>query len=387
VDIDELIRAEFQAQADRAPDPLAVVAGAAGRARARRHRRVVVLATAAVLAAVTAVAIPQLALRGARDRAPVVAATSPHGSSVALDWQPGPPEKGMTEIRRFTGPDVVGGGWGVRYDGDSTQTAVTWQVGPDGLTPPAAENRVPVRVGDKDGFFDTSEPKSGQTMLWVRVEPDRWGLVLVADALTSDPRGLAVRVARSLHHGDAVLDPPVRFGPLPAGLHVSSWLSAAATGTPGATRADMVLETSAPATGPASDRPGAAGSKDAAGAAVNITVKHGRSSERAYPGDDNFGRAVRRTPVQVGDRTGYWVQYMSSSTGALALGLDGARGTGFTALEVPLPDGDTLQLAAQADPVPPLSSGRLRATVSDADLITVAEAATALPVDYSWLDR
>jgi hypothetical protein len=129
------------------------------------------------------------------------------------------------------------------------------------------------------------------------------------------------------------------------------------------------------------------GSKGAASAAVNVTVRHGRTAAGAYPRGSDFSNPVRRTPVRVGDRTGYWVRYRGVSWGAPALGMDAARGTGFTALEVPLPDGDTLQLAAQADPVPPLSSGRVRPTVSDADLIKVAEAATALPVDYSWVDR
>jgi hypothetical protein len=365
MDLEELIRSELSAQADQAPDPHAVLSGARARARGRRHRRMVATASAAVVAALVAVGVPYAVLHG--NRPGTAAAATPGRQPTALDWQPAPPPDGMREIQRVVGPGVVGGTYGTRRDDSTLEPTVIWQVGPADLTLPAAKNREPVRVGAWDGFFDTSTPESGQTLLWVRVESARWALILVERAATSHPRELALRVAASLHHGDGVLDAPVRFGPLPGGLSVSPWLTVGGTGTPGATKAEMVL------TGP--------------GSGVNVTVQHGRTSDRAYPGDGDFGGEARRRPVQVGDRTGYWVQYTSTGIGPPALGVPVPRSTGAIALEVPLPSGDTLQVAAQADPVPPLSSGRLKPTVSDADLIAVAAAAVQLPVDYGWIER
>lgn len=61
MDLDQLIRAEFSAQAERAPDAAAVLAGVPARARARRQRRAVLGAVAA--AALLAAAVPVTALR------------------------------------------------------------------------------------------------------------------------------------------------------------------------------------------------------------------------------------------------------------------------------------------------------------------------------------
>ena len=62
MDLDELIRTELTAQAGRAPDARAVLAGVPARARTRRHRRVAAVAAAAA-AAVRAAAAPYAALR------------------------------------------------------------------------------------------------------------------------------------------------------------------------------------------------------------------------------------------------------------------------------------------------------------------------------------
>jgi hypothetical protein len=62
VDLDELIHTELAAQADRAPDAAAVLAGVPARARARRRTRLALGGAAA--AAVLAAGIPYAALRG-----------------------------------------------------------------------------------------------------------------------------------------------------------------------------------------------------------------------------------------------------------------------------------------------------------------------------------
>ena len=67
MDLDELIRSELTAQAARAPDPTAVLAGARTRGQDGRRRRTVVGAAAA--AAVLAAGIPYAALRGGDDPA------------------------------------------------------------------------------------------------------------------------------------------------------------------------------------------------------------------------------------------------------------------------------------------------------------------------------
>ena len=76
MDLDELIRTELAAQADRAPDAEAVLAGVPARARARRRRRVLLAAAGAVLA----VAVPAVALRPGPDPAP--AASAPAGGLI-----------------------------------------------------------------------------------------------------------------------------------------------------------------------------------------------------------------------------------------------------------------------------------------------------------------
>ena len=67
MDLDELIRTELTAQAERAPDADAVLAGVPARARARRQRR---LLGGAAAAAILAAAVPAVALRPGPDSPP-----------------------------------------------------------------------------------------------------------------------------------------------------------------------------------------------------------------------------------------------------------------------------------------------------------------------------
>ena len=226
---------------------------------------------------------------------------------------------------------------------------------------PRPANRVPVTVGPYQGFWDTNLSEDGMARLYFEVEPGLWAFVGVPD-WTPDPKAVALRVGASLHHGDGAVDLPVRFDWVPAGMRALPGVNAGSTGSADAWSVRWGF------TGQASG--------------IGVGVFRGTQARHAYPGVDEFGTEVSRTPVTVGGRTGFWVTYRSD---ARRVGPGGqvpavTEHNSTRILEVPLDDGVTLRLVPTTTPGPSDDP-----SVPDADLVRMAASAVQLPVDYGWM--
>lgn len=337
MDLDELIRTELTAQAGRAPDARAVLAGVPARARTRRHRRVAAVAAAAA-AAVLAAAVPYAALRSDDPAVPTTAAPArAEKPSVRLPWYPAEKPAGMTELaRRAYGDQLAAGEFRTR-----SGATLTWSVTDQSYyreLVDRAPKGVPVRVGPYQGWWLAYD--SG---LVVELTPDRWAYVAGAG-----PRGTLLRLGASLRRGGPAVDLPVRFDRLPPGFTVApNRVSAADDWDASDWTVDWRL------TGPS---------------ASLVTV-------RAVRGSWNRGlEELSRTPVRVGGRTAHWVENDEIGDDRI----DGPRW-----LELRLADGVTLVLLPGRDYWGTDRSG----PVPDATVERIAAGVVQVPVDYSWMTR
>lgn len=347
MDLDDLIRTELTAQAERAPDARAVLAGIPARARSRRRRHLAAVAGAAA-AAVLAAAVPYAVLRA--DPAPPAA---PQPSiSVPLSWAPTWKPAGLREtIRSVNGNRMEG-----RF-ATGPGPVISWSVGDgsDLRTVLEGPGLIPVAVGPYEGFWVTrANGDPGTADLAVRLAPGVWGYVTIAEPVP-DPEGTAVRVGASFRLGAADVDLPLRFDRLPAGfVPRPRFASASADASGGGWVADWSL------TGP--------GTASGAGRST-VSVRARRGTVETPPD-------ASRTPVQIGSRTGTWVDYRAEAR----IDTTSER-IHVRRLEVPLDDGVTLLLSPawqtrSPGPVTP---------VPDATIERIAAGAVQLPVDYSWM--